>query len=133
MLGLAALFALAAGGYALARGGRNALEAERGLQSTVVAGAAVDAFIRAQNPPRWPASWDELATVEYADHPWIHWPRDRGTIEPRVAIDFSATLADVAVTTPESFNAIRPTGPCYSGWRRDLAFVAETARRLTQP
>lgn len=114
----------------IAHATRLALDAETRLQSTRVAARAVDDFVRAQCPPRWPRSWDELATVD-CDHPWLPWPAERATIEANVTIDFDTTLERVA--DPASPPPVRPNGDCYTGWEDDTAFLRQTARELTTP
>lgn len=106
---------------------RHELAAETTLQSTIVTAHAVDLFIKSQDPPRWPASWDELAALEITDHPFIHWPDDRPMIEERVSIDFSLTLAEFAAMDPERFDAIRPIGPVYQGWDWYIRYLIDTA------
>lgn len=122
-----------AGVVMLLRGVNTALEAERRLHSVWVAANAVDAFVTAQNPPRWPRSWDELATVQTDPEYWIVWPRDRDQIEADVIIEFGATLEQVAAMTPQDFEAIRPSGPCPTMWNYDIQHVIETAAKLVHP
>lgn len=123
---LAVLVILIAVPILVARGINTALSAETTLQSTIVTAHAVDLFIKSQDPPRWPDSWDELAMVEVADGPY-HWPGDRVIIEQRVSIDFSLTLAEVAGMDPERFDAISPVGPVYQGWDWRIRFLIHTA------
>lgn len=105
------------------------LAMEDRLHAVIAAGFVVDEFITSQDPPRWPRSWDELKTVE-ASWSRFEWPRDRDEIESRVIIDFDTTLADVARSERDTFDAIRPNGLSYSR-PGDIWFVVEDARKLT--
>jgi hypothetical protein len=102
------------------RTARMLLEAETRLQAVIVTADAVRAFAGTQDPPRWPASWDELATIQVTDHPWIHWPRDRSLMEEHVTVDFGADLEAVLAQPIETVNAIRPNGICFEGWQHDV-------------
>ena len=111
---------------------RHAFDAETRLQSLMVTARAVNTFALAQDPPRWPNSWDELATVE-CDHPWLPWPAERTTIEQSVTIDFDATLEAVLAQPVDSINAIRPSGDAFTGWRSDVWHALQPAREKLAP
>lgn len=112
---------------------RMLLEAETRLQAVIVTADAVRAFAGTQDPPRWPASWDELATIQVTDHPWIHWPRDRSLIEEHVTVDFGADLETVLAQPIETLNAIRPSGNCFEIWQTYAWHVLQQTRDPQTP
>jgi len=128
ILGCLALACAVSVVWVVARAVNTMLAMEDRLHAVITAGFVVDEFITSQDPPRWPRSWDELETVE-ASWSRFEWPRDREEIESRVIIDFDTTLADVARSDRDTFDAIRPNGPSYSN-TGDIWFVVEDARKL---
>lgn len=107
----------------VARSVRTQLDAETRLHALIVTAHTIRAFANTQDPPRWPSSWDELATVTYTDHAWIHWPRDRTLIEEHVTVDFDIRLEAVLSTQTNSLEAVRPNGITFTGWQHDVLSI----------
>jgi hypothetical protein len=117
-------------GVVLYRAKEIALGASNRLHHSIAMAEIIDTFIRTQDPPRWPNSWEELETVEY-DYNGILWPRDRAVLEANLTVNFDLTLEQVAAMDYETFDAILPNGSYVNGWRGYVMFLPETARELT--
>ena len=79
---------------------------------------------------KWPSSWSELRqgvpTVRYGG---IHrWPDDIPTIREFVYVDFRGDTQRLAKSTPKSFDAMKPIGPCYSSYDRHFEFLVKALR-----
>ena len=92
------------------RGVTLSLEAENRSWATVSTCLIIEEYITQNNSHQWPRSWDDLADIVHTEHQPT-WPNDREFYELNVAIDFNATLEEVAQMTPEDFSAIKPVGP----------------------
>lgn len=111
LLALAALIAIAAVAFIILfyRAAQNLLEYETRSRATLNTCYIVQQYSTESNPPRWPASWDDLAHLTYTEAD-PYWPQDRAYYEANVAIDFDTTLERVSKLTRESFDAIQPIG-----------------------
>ncbi len=86
------------------------LEAETRSWATYNTCAIITSYIKENENPRWPTSWDDLAGMTYTtQHPY--WPAERAYYQANVAIDFKATLRKVAGMTRQDFDAVQPIGP----------------------
>jgi hypothetical protein len=114
------------------RAAQTSLDGSTYLHQTIVTALVVDEFVAASDPPAWPTSWDDLASIT-VDYGWIQWPQDADAIRAAVEIDFETTLEAVAATDPDDFTVIRPRVEVYEGTSWYISFVIETARaRLRQ-
>ena len=59
------------------------------------------------------------------------WPEDREKIKQYVSVDFAADPDWLAIQSPEQFNAIQPTGPCYS-YEGEVARLLDAIRQSRQ-
>jgi hypothetical protein len=57
----------------------------------------------------WPKSWHDLEQVKRTE-PW-DWPKDSGTVQGRIAVDFNVNLNELAGQSVDQFQAIRPIHP----------------------
>jgi hypothetical protein len=89
----------------------------------------------AQNPGRWPESWEDLKKTPLPDQ-WrrshYRWPEDINEFKKRVHIEFGLTLQEVAaMVTPEqvaqgdfsNFTAVQPIGPNYGPCEGELGHL----------
>ena len=85
---------------------------------------------RIKTTSKWPSSWDELRqTVPAVTYGGIHrWPEDIPTIRGFVYIDFDADPELLVNATPETFEAVRPIGPCFSSYDRHFQFLITALR-----
>ena len=113
---------------------RTAVRAERCLHACIIATDILEQHVRATG--RWPSSWDELQQTvpSVVTSGGIHrWPDDVTVIREFVDVDFDADLGLLAESTPESFEALRPIGPCYTSYERHFEFLIEALRETRTP
>ena len=132
-LRFAGVFAIVAACWFVVDAILTADRAERCLHACIIVIDVVEQYVRITG--RWPSSWDELRqTVPSATYGGIHeWPDDITVIREFVAVDFDADPGLLAESTPESFNALRPIGPCYSSYDRHFEFLIEALRETRTP
>ena len=98
------------------------------FQLTLDTSRAVEAFITTTDPPAWPTSWSDLFT-----HPpsAAHFTEDPARYKNLVLLDFTPTLAEIAVTDNQTQQFLVPADPGYlENWRdylQDLPAIAVEA------
>lgn len=83
--------------------------------TAVFVAEVVDKFVSVQDPPRWPSSWSDLATITHeTDH--YFWPADQRLVERYVVIDFSVSYEEVSGSGWPAKPPISPRGWSRRGW-----------------
>lgn len=113
---------------------RTADRAERCLHACIIVTDVVEQYIKTTG--RWPSSWNELRQTvpSVMTSGGIHrWPDDIAVIREFVDVDFAADPGLLAESTPESFDALRPVGPCYSSYDRHFQCLILALRESRTP
>lgn len=97
--------------------------------TAVFAAEVVDKYVNAQDPPRWPSSWSELAAITYKTDGY-YWPEDQDFVQRFVTIDFSVSYDDVSRSDWPAKPPISPRGWSQRGWEKA---VWEALKRNATP
>ena len=126
---VAALLGVALPAWMVVRGISASLDAEQCLHANLFTIALLREYV-AQRGGTWPRDWKDLESLPRRRLGAWNWPQDREKMQRYVAIDFGADLDKVAMQSAESFQAVRPLGPCYS-YKHDkgLADLLEVIRQ----
>lgn len=104
--------------------------AEHSLQATRVATLVVEQYVREYR--QWPGSWKELEAVSVSHGGFYKWPQHAPAIRNYVAIDFSATVEELASKQAHEFAAIKPELPVYAGYDLYFDYLLQALQELEE-